>query len=74
MPRNGKHALEIDKINGNAFWEDSLEKEIKSLLHLDCFEFDHEKLDDSWLKTTFHCIVDVKQVLKTKCRLVTWGM
>ena len=77
VPRNVKHALEIDKANGNTFWEDSLEKEIKSLLDLDCFEFQpfgyHEKLDDSWQKTTLHCIFDVKQDLTRKCRLVAGG-
>ena len=77
VPKSVRHALEIDKANGNTFWEDSLEKEIKSLLDLDCFEFKpfgyHEKLDNSWQKTTLHCIFDVKQDLTRKCRLVAGG-
>ena len=77
VPKNVKDALEIDKANGNTFWGGSLEKEIKSLLDLDCFECKpfghHEKLDDSWQKTTLHCIFDVKQDLTRKCRLVAGG-
>ena len=39
VPRNVKHALEIDKMNGNTFWQDSIDKEMKGLLDLECFEF-----------------------------------
>ena len=32
MPRNASHAFEIDKANGDSFWQDSIDKEMKGLL------------------------------------------
>ena len=73
-----KHALEIDKIKGNTFWQDSIDKEMKGLLDLNCFEFKpsgyHKQLDEAWQRTTtLHCVFDVKQDLTRKCELVVAG-
>jgi hypothetical protein len=39
IPRNVKHALELDAKAGNTFWSDAIRKEVESLLNLDCFSF-----------------------------------
>ena len=39
IPRNVEHALKIDEDNENTFWYDSMAKEVKNVIALDCFEF-----------------------------------
>ena len=39
VPRNVRHAYELDESNGNTYWRDAIEKEISSLLALNCFDF-----------------------------------
>ena len=39
MPRTPEHAAKLDMQNGNTFWHDAIDKEIKELLDMDCFEF-----------------------------------
>ena len=31
VPKSAKYALELDKHNGNAFWQDSIAKEMKNV-------------------------------------------
>ena len=77
VPRHAEHAKKIDAANGNTFWQDAFEKEVKALLDLDCFEFHpaghHQTLGDGWQRTTLHMVFDVKQSLQRKCRLVAGG-
>ena len=77
VPRSVKHADELDVKNGNNFWKEAFEKEVKALLDLDCFEFHpagyHQSLDKTWQRTTLHMVFDVKQDLRRKCRLVAGG-
>jgi hypothetical protein len=39
IPKNVKHAYELDKENGNTLWKDAMQKEIKSLLKMNIFQF-----------------------------------
>ena len=39
VPQNVRHAYELDKESGTTFWADAIQKEIDSLLTLDCFSF-----------------------------------
>ena len=77
VPRTVSDAIRIDKTNGNTYWQDAMDKEVEALLELDCFEFKpaahHEKLDDTWQRTTLHMVFDVKQSLARKARLVAGG-
>ena len=75
IPRNVKHALELDSEAGVTFWADAIRKEIASLLALDCFSFhapDYKPSSDyQWTKLTI--IFEVKQDGRRKARLVAGG-
>ena len=75
IPRNVKHALEIDAETGTTFWADAIRKEIASLLALDCFEFhapDYKPRSEyQWTK--LNMIFEVKQDGRRKARLVAGG-
>jgi hypothetical protein len=77
VPKTTEHAKRIDEANGNTFWQDAFEKEVKALLGLDCFEFHpegyHKTLGEGWQRTSLHMVFDVKQDLTRKCRLVAGG-
>jgi Reverse transcriptase (RNA-dependent DNA polymerase) len=75
VPRNLKHAKELDAQNGNTFWEEAIKLEITSLVEMECFEFrprDYKPGDD-YQYTTLTIIFDVKQDLRRKARLVAGG-
>ena len=75
VPRNVRHALELDREAGNTFWADAIRKEIGSLLALDCFEFHAPEYKPSseyqWTKLSM--IFEVKQDGRRKARLVAGG-
>ena len=75
IPRNVKHALELDAEAGNTFWADAIRKEVESLLALDCFSFhapDYKPSSEyQWTKLTM--IFEVKQDGRRKARLVAGG-
>ncbi len=75
IPRNVKHALQLDAEAGNTFWDDAIKKEIESLLALNCFEFhqpDYKPSSDyQWTKLSM--IFEVKQDGRRKARLVAGG-
>jgi hypothetical protein len=75
VPKNVKHALELDRTNGDLYWADAIKKEVQALTDLDCFEFKERdfKLDQSYQRTTLHIVFDVKQDLRRKARLVAGG-
>ena len=66
--------MNMDKKNGNTFWQDAIDKDIKALLEMDCFEFHtdgyHTTLGEGWQRTTLYMVFDVKQSLQRKCCLV----
>ena len=77
VPKTPEHAVKLDNENGNTCWKDAIDKEIKALLDLECFEFHpaghHTTLGEGWQRTTLHMVFDVKQSLQQKCRLVAGG-
>ena len=74
IPRNVKHALELDRENGK-FWADAIRKENASLLALDCFEFQAPdyKPSSEFQWTRLSMIFEVKQDGRRKARLVAGG-
>ena len=73
IPQNVKEALEFDKENENNKWAEALKLEIQLLNDLECFEFlpkDYSPAKE-YQKTTLMTIMNVKQYLRHKCRLVT---
>ena len=75
VPRNVDEAIEIDRDNGNAFWQDATRLEMQTLMDLECFEFKSKGYHpgSGWQPTTLHIIYDVKQDLRRKARLVAGG-
>jgi len=77
VPRTVEQARQFDAANGNTYWQDAMDKEVKALMDLDCFEVKpaghSSTLDNTWQKTTLHMVFDVKQSLDRKCRLVAGG-
>ena len=76
VPRTIKEALDIDKANGDTYWQDAIAAEMKALEELDCFEF-HPKgyhPGPAYQSTRLHMIFDVKaDTLRRKARLVAGG-
>jgi Reverse transcriptase (RNA-dependent DNA polymerase) len=75
VPRSVRHALELDKKNGNTFWADAIKLEVGNLIDVECFEFKDPdyKVDGQYQKKTLHVIFDVKHDLRRKARLVAGG-
>ena len=75
VPKNTKHAEELDAQHGNSLWKETYQKEIASLLSLGCFDF--RPLDSKpgpgyqFVKLTM--IYEVKQDGRRKGRLVAGG-
>ena len=75
VPCNVAHAKELDEQNGNTYWQEAIEKEISSLVQMECFEFKPAsfKPGSAYQWTTLTVIFDVKQDLRWKARLVAGG-
>ena len=75
IPRNVKEAFDFDKENGNNKWAEAMKLEIQSLNDLECFEFQPKDYSHTkeYQKTTIMMIMNVKQDLRHKCRLVAGG-
>ena len=39
VPKKPEHAMKLGEKNGNEFWQDVINKEIKALLEMDCLSF-----------------------------------
>ena len=75
VPRNVKHALQLDAENGNTLWQDAMAKEIKALDDLECFEYRpaENAPGADFQKTNLHMIFAVKHDGRRKARLVAGG-
>ena len=74
VPKSAKHALELDKQNGNTFWKDSIAKEMKNV----CVAFqildENEGVPIGYKFICCHVIFDVKmEDFRRKSRLVAGG-
>ena len=77
VPNNPQHSMQLDEKNSNIFCKDAIDKEIKALLQMDCFEFHpagyHMTLIEGWQRTTLHMVFGVKQSLQLKFSMVAGG-
>ena len=76
VPRTVKDAFKLDQKNGNTLWQDALEKEMKALEELDCFEYHPAGYNpgDDFQRTRLHIVFDIKSdTLCGKVRLVAGG-
>ena len=70
IPTSIREAFEIDKANGNTFWRDALEKEMKNLrIAFDILE-KQQDIPPGYIKTSGHLVFDVRMTLERKARWV----
>ena len=62
VPRNVKHALEIDKKNGTKGWGDSISLELNQLKDCKTFKVvpDGERMPPGCNRIPYHIVMDVK--------------
>ena len=75
IPRNREEILRLDKINGNTFWEEAIDKEIGQLLDYETFNFQEkgEKAPSGYQRIPGFLVFDVKHDLRRKARFVAGG-
>jgi hypothetical protein len=75
VPTSIRHALLLDKQNGNHLWEEAIEKELKQLNDYKTFRRRrHGERLDEYTRIPYHCVFDVKFDGRRKCRLVAGGI
>jgi hypothetical protein len=73
VPTSIKHALEIDKKNGNHFWRDAIDKEMKNVsIAFEILE-ENQHLPPGYTRASAHIIFDVKMDFTRKARWVLDG-
>lgn len=75
IPRNMNDAMELDRLNGDTGWFDAVNKEIGSLLELECFTFysPSYKPGPEYQFAPLRMIFEVKQDGRKKARLTIGG-
>ena len=75
VPRSVREALAFDKAAGNTKWREAIDKEIASLLALQCFDFIDKgsKPKAGYQFVPVHMVFDVKSDGRYKARLVAGG-
>ncbi len=74
LPKTIKEALELDKKNGNTFWADAIEKEMKDVCVTFKILLDGQSAPIGYQKTPCHMIFDIKmEDFRCKARLVAGG-
>jgi hypothetical protein len=75
VPRDTKHAYELDAANGNTMWADAIKLEIDSLLRLGCFDFraPDYKPSSEYQRCKLTMVFEVKPDGRRKARLVAGG-
>ena len=75
VPRDFKHAMELDRAAGNNKWKESIDLELRQLTEYKAFK-DLGKgtpLPEGYKKIRVHLVFDVKHDLRRKARLVAGG-
>eukprot|EP00957_Ditylum_brightwellii_P061733 4684463-Ditylum_brightwellii.AAC.1 len=56
VPRSVKHAIELDKVNGNTMWKDVMTLDVDALKEMECFDFQvaGNKPAENYQRTTLH--------------------
>ncbi|MEM7375623.1 MAG: reverse transcriptase domain-containing protein, partial [Bacteroidota bacterium] len=75
VPRNPKHALELDKQNGNTLWDESIKLELSQIMGYNVFKVleDKDPTPEGYKRIPYHIIHDVKFDGRRKSRLVAGG-
>ena len=75
VPKGVKHALQLDKVNGNKLWEEAIQKEVQGLLNFGTFEILKEgsKPPKGHAFIPMHACFDCKVDGRRKCRIVANG-
>eukprot|EP00957_Ditylum_brightwellii_P128100 9770462-Ditylum_brightwellii.AAC.1 len=76
VPQGVKHALELDKANGNTMWQDTMALEVDALKEMECFDFQDagNKPAGNYQHTTLHMVFDCKQDLRKRLDLWLEGI
>ena len=75
VPRNPRHALELDNANGTTGWKDSIKTELDQIMDYEVFVVipDGEPVPDGYKRIPYHIVHDVKFDGRLKSRLVAGG-
>jgi hypothetical protein len=74
IPASIKHALTLDKLNGNNLWEEAIQKEMSQLEEYNTFREPNEEDDLSkYQRIPYHMVFDCKFDGRRKGRLVAGG-
>jgi len=73
VPRSIRHAMELDKKNGNKLWEEAILKELTQLDDYETFKLVENEDLSEYQKIPYHFVFDVKFDLRHKARLVAGG-
>ena len=74
VARNTRHAINLDKANGNNIWKEATETELKQINEYETFRLPTEDDDISeYQMIPYHMIYDVKFDGRRKARLVAGG-
>ena len=75
LPRNPKEAKELDRQNGNTYWQDAMALELAQLKEYKTFRSigKNARVPTGYTKIPLKWVYDVKQSLKRKARLVARG-
>ena len=75
VPRSAKHALEMDKRNGNKGWQESIKVELDQIKDYKVFRVlpDDQPMPPGFKRIPYHLVFDVKFDGRLKSRLVAGG-
>ena len=73
VPKSVKEALDIDRKNGNTYWNDAIKKELKNVIVAFHLLGEDEAVPVGSKKIPYHIIFDIKYDLTRKARLVAGG-
>jgi len=73
VPKTMKEALELDEENGNTFWWDAIDQEMKDVMVAFDIKPEGSKPPPGYKHIPVHMVFDVKMDFQCKCRLVTGG-
>jgi Reverse transcriptase (RNA-dependent DNA polymerase) len=74
VPQNSRHAMHIDRANGNTAWQDAIDTELKQINDYQKFQEPNPgELLESFQKIPYHLVFDVKFDLRKKEQLVAGG-
>jgi hypothetical protein len=75
IPKGSKNAIDLDKKNGNQFWQEAINTELKQITDYQTFIVldSGEDIPTSYQKIPHHMVFDVKYDLRHKTRLVAGG-